>query len=79
MAEDMKKAKSAIHYDRQSDVLYLGLRKGLEEEFVEIAPGVNVELDENGKVIGVEVLNASRILRPVLKPASRQTVGISYR
>ena len=67
-------SKQSVHYDRQSDVLYLGVQKGLEEEFVEIAPGVNVELDENGKVIGVEVLNASKILKKVAKPDLGQTV-----
>ena len=67
-------SKQSVHYDRQSDVLYLGVQNGLEEEFVEIAPGVNVELDENGKVIGVEVLNASKILKKVAKPDLGQTV-----
>lgn len=74
MAKNMSKAKRAIHYDKQSDVLYLGVQKGIEEEFVEIVPGINVELDEKGKVVGVEVLNASKILKPVLKSGSRQTV-----
>lgn len=67
-------SKQSVHYDKQSDVLYLGVQKGLEEEFVEIAPGINVELDENGKVIGVEVLNASKILKKVAKPGLGQAV-----
>lgn len=55
-----------VNYDSKSDALYLGLKNGIEEEFVEVAPGVNVELDEQGKVLGVEILNASRVLRSVL-------------
>ena len=67
----MKKEK-LIHYDRQNDVLYFGIQKGVEEEFSEIAPGVAVELDKKGNVIGVEVLNASKILKPFLKQIENQ-------
>lgn len=60
--------KPLLNYDSKSDILYIAVKKGKEEEFVEIAPGVNVELDENGKVIGIEILNASNFLKPVAKP-----------
>jgi len=52
------------HYDVQSDVFYLGLKPGVEEEFREVAPGVNVELDSRGNIIGVEILKASRVFQP---------------
>lgn len=71
----MSRAKRAIHYDEQNDILYLGVQKGIEEEFVEIAPGINVELDDQGKVIGIEVLDASRIPKPIFKARPRQTVS----
>lgn len=64
--------KALLNYDPKSDILYIVAKKGREEEFVEIAPGVNVELDEKGEVIGVEILNASKILKPVAKPLLRQ-------
>ncbi|MBI2453996.1 MAG: DUF2283 domain-containing protein, partial [Parcubacteria group bacterium] len=57
-----------VNYDAQEDALYLGVKSGLEEEFVEVAPGVGVELDKQGNVIGIEILNASKILKPVMKP-----------
>jgi uncharacterized protein YuzE len=60
--------KPKLVYDSKSDVLYIAARKGKEEEFVEIAPGINVELDEKGEVIGIEILNASNFLRPIAKP-----------
>jgi uncharacterized protein YuzE len=65
----MKKlnSKEIINYDLESDVLYIGLKKKAEEEFVEISPGINVELDSQGQVIGIEILNASKILKPVIK------------
>lgn len=47
-----------IFYDEEEDILYLG-KEGKEEEVVELSPGVNVEIDESGKLIGVEVFKAS--------------------
>ena len=69
----MKNAKSKkfVHYDVESDVFYIGM-KGGEEEYVEIGPGIGVELDENGKVIGVEILNASSVFKPVVKALQRR-------
>ena len=76
MAKNIKNKKQ-VHYDRASDVLYLGMQKGAEEEFVEIAPGVSVELDACGKVIGVEVMNASRVLRPFRKSLGERLVAVN--
>ena len=60
--------KPTVHYDPQSDVLYFLVRDGEEEKFVEVAEGVNVELDEEGQLLGVEILNASRFLRAAIGP-----------
>ena len=60
-------SRPKVHFDSASDVLYIMAKKGSEEEFVEVAEGVNVELDKNKKVIGIEILNASRFLNPFIK------------
>ncbi|MBI1961725.1 MAG: DUF2283 domain-containing protein [Parcubacteria group bacterium] len=60
-------SKHNVYYDQKSDVLYFGVKRGAEEEFAEVAPGVSVELDKFGNAIGVEVLNASQVLKPVAK------------
>jgi len=60
--------KPKVNYDAKADVLYIVARKGKEEEFVEIAPGLNAELDENGRVIGIEILNASNFPKSIAKP-----------
>ena len=61
----MKKPK--VHFDSDNDILYIVTKKGGEEEFVEVAKGVNVELDKNKNVIGIEILNASSFLNPFIK------------
>lgn len=60
--------KPLVNYDSKSDVIYIVTKKGKEEEFVEVAPGINVELDEKGEVMGIEILNASIFLKPIAKP-----------
>lgn len=63
--------KPIINYDSKSDTIYIVAKRGTEEEFVEIVPGINVEIDEKGEVIGIEILNASKFLRPIAKPLYR--------
>ena len=52
--------KDRYQYDKESDSLFIYLEEGEEESFEEIVPGINIELNKNGKIIGVEVLKASR-------------------
>jgi len=55
-----------IFYDEEEDILYLA-KEGEEREVIEVSPGVNVELDDSGKLIGVEVFKASRLFKDVIK------------
>ena len=64
-------AKFKVIYDEKEDVLYLA-KEGQEEEVVEIAPGVNVELDASGELIGVELFKASSLFKDVIKPMERK-------
>jgi len=58
--------KPNIHFDKKSDTLYISTKKGKEEEFIEIAKGINIELDSKKNVIGIEILNASLFLKPFI-------------
>ena len=60
-----------VRYDSKADAIYILTRKGAEEEVIEMAPGVNLELNEQGGVIGIEILNASRLFRDVTKSMHR--------
>jgi len=50
------------HYDEKADSLFIWLKEGREENFEEIVPGINVELDKDNNIIGVEILHVSRLL-----------------
>lgn len=58
-----------LSYDQRADALYIRLRRAHVDESDEVSRGVIVDYDRKGKPIGVEVLDASRLLggRPHLK------------
>ena len=72
--EKEKSKQSIIHYDKQEDALSFVLSEGEEERFEEIKPGVFVEFDKNDKVIGFEILDASKFLKPALHSLSERAL-----
>ncbi|MEK6646980.1 MAG: DUF2283 domain-containing protein [Candidatus Firestonebacteria bacterium] len=64
--------KNLVNYDTDADVLYIVTKKGQEESVLEIAPGINVELGEKGEIIGIEILHASKVFKPIAKPLYHQ-------
>lgn len=58
--------KEKIFYDKKSDVLWFVIKSGQEEEHREVAPGISIELGKNGELLGIEILNASKIVKPLL-------------
>ncbi len=58
----MKKTKQKIYYDKQTDVLWLYIKSGAEKQHKEVAPGINIEIGNEGELLGVEILNASKVL-----------------
>ena len=55
-----------VFYDEKEDILYIG-KEGVEEEVIELSPGVNVELDDSGKFIGIEIFKASSLFKDTIK------------
>lgn len=50
-------------YFAESDILHLSITDEREAGSVELAPNVTAELNENGELIGIEILEASRFVR----------------
>lgn len=48
-----------INYDKTADALYISIKKGSIKKTVRFEHLINADLDKNGKVLGVEILNAS--------------------
>ncbi len=50
-------------YFAQEDILHLAISEGNEASSVEISPNITAELNQEGELIGIEILNASEFLR----------------
>ncbi len=51
-----------LHYYRETDSLYIELQPGPGVEAREIAPGMVVDLDAAGRVVGFDIDHASKHL-----------------
>ena len=51
-----------IEYDPESDMLYIKLTEGVSSDSEEIAPGVVLDFDEQNRVIGIEIEDASKLI-----------------
>jgi len=50
------------HFEKE-DVLHLMISEGNEVDSVELMPNITAELDDQGELIGVEILSASTFMR----------------
>ena len=48
-----------IEYDKEVDALYVRLQEKYVDRTVEIEEGLNLDFDESGKLIGLEVLDVT--------------------
>lgn len=53
-----------LTYDREADAVYIYVGRGKVASNDEVSPSVILDYDEEQRVIGIEVLNASKVLAP---------------
>lgn len=51
-----------VYYDDEVDALYIELGEGQPEGVTEMAEGINLDVSPGGKLLGIEILDASRRL-----------------
>ena len=51
-----------IEYDQQADATYIRLRAGTVAESDEVRPGVVLDFDSSGRVLGIEMIDASELI-----------------
>ncbi|WP_340113613.1 DUF2283 domain-containing protein [Maribellus mangrovi] len=59
-----------IKYDKETDIIYIQFSENEVVESDEDKPGVILDYGENGEIVGIEVLNASK--------KTKHPNGISY-
>lgn len=55
-----RKEKMKVYYDDEVDALYLKLGEETPEGVIEISEGVNLDTTPDGKLVGIEILKASK-------------------
>jgi len=49
-----------IEYDQQADAMYIRLRAGTVAQSDEVRPGMVLDFDAQGRVLGIEMLDVSQ-------------------
>jgi uncharacterized protein YuzE len=58
--------KTRMSYFDKEDILHVVFSDEPETGSVELSPGITAELNAQGELIGVEILNASRFIRDTI-------------
>jgi len=71
----MEKNKVKAWYDKSTDIFYMLFKEGPSHEIMEADPDVHLELDEKGRIIGIEIWNAQKsgLIRQVAKAIAKTT------
>jgi len=51
-----------VEYDSKADAMYIWLRKAKYQISEELAENVIIDLDKSGRIIGIEILDATKNL-----------------
>jgi uncharacterized protein YuzE len=68
-----------VHFDQEANALYFRLNRGTVATTFEWAPSISVDLDEAGRLLGVEVLNAAQFLSIVDEHGGRMELPGYFR
>lgn len=64
-------------YFEENDILHLSVSDEPETASVELSPNITAELNEQGELIGIEILNASSFIRDsILESAQARLLSL---
>lgn len=63
--------KPRMVYFEKEDILHLAISDGPEAQSVELSPNITVELNEQGEMVGIEILEASAFLRDTIAESAQ--------
>ena len=53
----------SIQYDASADAVFIDISDGVSTSTVIVSDDINVDLDEHGRLLSIEVLSVSRVAR----------------
>ncbi|UCE06718.1 MAG: DUF2283 domain-containing protein [bacterium] len=72
--------KTRMTYFREEDILHLVISDEKEMNSVEISPNITAELNKNGYIIGLEILDASNFVRDsIMEVAHTKLLNLSHK
>ena len=51
-----------VHYDAETDSLYISLSENVSADSREVAPGVVLDFDADGHLVGIDIDRASQVV-----------------
>ncbi len=66
--------KTTMTYFKDEDILHIVISKEAEADSIELSPNITAELNENGELIGIEILEASAFLRDSILESSQAKI-----
>jgi uncharacterized protein YuzE len=51
-----------VHYDAQTDSLYIDFTNEPGVDAQEVAPGIVLDFDDHGRVVGIDIQHASQVV-----------------
>lgn len=60
-----------LHYDKSEDAFYVRFDESPYAESDEVADGIIFDYDKKGKIVGIEILDASKKLSPSFRLSLR--------
>ena len=67
-----------MYYFEKKDILHLIVSDEPEANSVEISPNITAELNDEGELIGIEIINASSFLRDsILESVQGKLLGLA--
>jgi len=66
--------KTKMAYFKDEDVLHIVISEEKEADSIELSPNITAELNENGELIGIEILEASSFLRDSILESSQAKI-----
>jgi uncharacterized protein YuzE len=69
-----------MKYFKDDDILHLVVSDGKEAGSVEITPNITAEINGDGELIGIEILNAGAFVRDyIMETAQAKILGLADR
>ncbi len=69
--------KTKMTYFKDDDIIHINISDGMETNSVELSPNITAEINKNGELIGIEILNASTFVRDsILETAQAKLINL---